>query len=159
MIESGSGGRILWISSVQGLMGIPSRTSYAASKFAVQGYCEALRAEVASSGVTVHCVSPGYIRTNLSRSAVTGDGSAYGEMDTTTANGADPLDVAVEILDRSVAGEEADFVVAATASAKIAIWLRALAPGVLRKLLVQRFDKAKRKKEGEAISATDKKLD
>jgi len=162
MIQSGNGGRILWISSVQGLMGIPSRTSYAASKFAVQGYCEALRAEVASSGVEVHCVSPGYIRTNLSRSAVTGDGSAYDQMDAATANGADPREVAVEILDRSLSGGEADFVVAATASAKIAIWLRALAPGLLRKLLVQRFEKAKRKQQ-EAISSaattTDKKLD
>mmetsp|Transcript_7690 Transcript_7690/g.19143 ORF Transcript_7690/g.19143 Transcript_7690/m.19143 type:complete len:418 (-) Transcript_7690:42-1295(-) len=162
MIQSGNGGTILWISSVQGLMGIPSRTSYAASKFAVQGYCEALRAEVATSGVEVHCVSPGYIRTNLSRSAVTGDGSAYDQMDATTANGADPREVAVEILDRSLSGGEADFVVAATASAKIAIWLRALAPGLLRKLLVQRFEKAKRKQQ-EAISSaattTDKKLD
>jgi len=163
MIQSGNGGRIIWISSVQGLMGIPSRTSYAASKFAVQGYCEALRAEVASSGVTVHCVSPGYIRTNLSMSAVTGDGKAYGEMDTATANGADPQEVAVEILDRSITKGQADFVVAATASAKVAIWLRALAPGLLRKLLVQRFEKAKRKKEEEAsasaASVTDKKLD
>lgn len=70
------------------IVGIPNRTSYAASKFAVQGYCEALRAEVASSGVSVHVASPGYIRTNLSRSAITGDGKLYGQMDKTTENGA-----------------------------------------------------------------------
>jgi dehydrogenase/reductase SDR family protein 7B len=81
-------GAILWISSVQGLFGLPERTSYAASKFAVQGYCEALRGELASSGVNVHVASPGYIRTNLSRSAITGDGSPYGKLDSTTANGA-----------------------------------------------------------------------
>ena len=68
-------------------VGLPSRTSYAASKFAVQGYCESLRAELATSGVSVHVASPGYIRTNLSMSAITGDGEAYGKMDDTTANG------------------------------------------------------------------------
>ena len=161
MVKSGSGGKIIWISSVQGLMGIPSRTSYAASKFAVQGYCEAMRAELATSDVTVHCVSPGYIRTNLSMSAVTGDGSAHGEMDETTANGADPRDVAVEILDTAVAKGKADFVVAATPSAKVAIWLRLLFPQVLQNLLVKRFEKAKKKKAEAApkVVATDKKID
>jgi dehydrogenase/reductase SDR family member 7B len=86
MIERGFG-KIIWVSSVQGLMGIPNRTSYAASKFAVQGYCEALRGEVATSGVTIHVASPGYIRTNLSRSAITGDGRPHGQMDATTASG------------------------------------------------------------------------
>ena len=161
--ESG-GGKIIWISSVQGLMGIPSRTSYAASKFAVQGYCEAMRAELATSGVSVHCVSPGYIRTNLSMSAMTGDGSAHGTMDETTANGADPRHVAVEILDTAIAKGKADFVVAATVSAKVAIWLRLLLPEVLQNLLVKRFEKAKKKTKEAAsrqhgISVTDKKID
>ncbi len=161
MVKSSNGGKIIWISSVQGLMGIPSRTSYAASKFAVQGYCEAMRAELATSDVTVHCVSPGYIRTNLSMSAVTGDGSAHGEMDETTANGADPRDVAVEILDTAVAKGIADFVVAATPSAKVAIWLRLLFPQVLQNLLVKRFEKAKKKKAEATskVAVDDKKID
>jgi len=165
MIDSHGGGKIIWISSVQGLMGIPSRTSYAASKFAVQGYCEALRAELSTSDIGVHCVSPGYIRTNLSLSAVTGDGSAHGSMDETTANGADPRDVAIEILDSAIARGKGDFVVAATVSAKVAIWLRLLFPGVLQNLLVKRFEKAKKKKEAAAaseqqpVAATDKKID
>ena len=108
-------GSIIWISSVQGLckcqrgmvyhspvdhpcshtvfpfkllVGLPLRTSYAASKFAVQGYCEGLRAELATSGVEVHVASPGYIRTNLSKSAITGDGTPHGKLDATTASGA-----------------------------------------------------------------------
>ena len=47
MVERGNG-NIMFVSSIQGLLGIPYRTSYAASKFAVQGYCEALRAELAT---------------------------------------------------------------------------------------------------------------
>mmetsp|Transcript_44343 Transcript_44343/g.49466 ORF Transcript_44343/g.49466 Transcript_44343/m.49466 type:complete len:514 (-) Transcript_44343:8-1549(-) len=138
----GSSGTIIWISSVQGLMGIPSRTSYAASKFAVQGYCEALRAELDCHNIRVHCVSPGYIKTNLSVSAVRGDGSAHGTMDETTAKGADPHDVAVEILNTVFVKGANDFVVASTLSAKVAIWLRFLFPSLLQKILVKRYEKA-----------------
>ena len=153
MIQGGlgnKGGCIIWISSVQGLLGIPSRTSYAASKFAVQGYCEALRAELASSNISVHVISPGYIRTDLSKSAITGDGKLYGKMDDTTANGADPDEVAVAVLDgvakhRSGKGGSSDFVVAAGLSAKIAIWLRLIAPGFLEKKLKKRYNKSKEK--------------
>lgn len=141
MVANGSGA-VLWISSVQGRVGIPNRTSYAASKFAVQGYCEALRGELASRGVTVHVASPGYIRTDLSRSALTGTGARHGKMDEATANGEDPADVAVTVLD-SVAQGATDFVVAATPSARAAIWLRVLAPKFLEKKLAQRFDKSK----------------
>mmetsp|Transcript_7036 Transcript_7036/g.13765 ORF Transcript_7036/g.13765 Transcript_7036/m.13765 type:complete len:389 (+) Transcript_7036:236-1402(+) len=143
MIENGNG-CIIWISSVQGLLGIPSRTSYAASKFAVQGYCEALRAEVAGNGVGVHVASPGYIKTELSMSAVTGDGTSYGKMDDTTANGADPNEVAVTVLDKVAGGGSSDFVVAAGFSAKVAIWLRLLAPGILEKMLAKRYEKSKK---------------
>ncbi|KAL7542714.1 hypothetical protein ACHAXR_013022 [Thalassiosira sp. AJA248-18] len=135
MIENEEGnGRIIWISSVQGKLGTPYRTSYAASKFAVQGFCEALRSEMASSNVSVHIVSPGYIRTNLSMSAVMGDGGNYGMMDKTTANGADPDEVAANILDCVTAGKT-DFVVAATPSARVGIWLKFLAPSILDNML------------------------
>ncbi len=138
------GGTIIWISSVQGLLGIPGRTSYAASKFAVQGYCEALRAEVASLGITVHVASPGYIRTNLSQNAIQGDGTNYGKMDDTTANGADPMEVSATIFN-SVANNNntsSDFLVAAGLSAKVAIWLRFLAPKFLEQMLIKRFQKS-----------------
>jgi dehydrogenase/reductase SDR family protein 7B len=138
-------GKIIWVSSVQGLIGVPSRTSYAASKFAIQGYCEGLRAELATSGVSVHVVSPGYIRTNLSMSAITGDGTAHGKMDETTAAGAEPKEVAVQLLNK-VAQGASDFVVAATPSAKVAIWMRLLCPGILQKMLVKRFEKSKKEK-------------
>lgn len=122
-------------------VGIPNRTSYASSKFAVQGYCEALRSELADSGISVHVASPGYIRTNLSKSAITGDGGSYNKVDAATAAGADPNDVAIDILDKVAIGQ-ADFVTAATISAKAAIWLKFFAPSVLRKQLVKRYRKS-----------------
>lgn len=50
----------------------------AASKHATQAYFDCLRAEVKHCGIHVSVISPGYIRTNLSVNAVTGDGSKYG---------------------------------------------------------------------------------
>jgi dehydrogenase/reductase SDR family member 7B len=141
-------GRIIWISSVQGKLGIPHRSSYAASKFAVQGYCECLRAELYSDGILVHCVSPGYIATNLSRAAVTGSGALHGQLDATTAQGQDPGVVAATILNRVVAGD-LDFTVAAGVSARIAIALRFLCPRLLQRQLRQRYLKTEAKEKRE----------
>lgn len=52
--------------------------SDAASKHATQAYFDCLRAEVERYGIPVTVISPGYIKTNLSVNAVTGDGSKYG---------------------------------------------------------------------------------
>ncbi|KAF5903806.1 dehydrogenase/reductase sdr family member 7b, partial [Clarias magur] len=77
MVERGAG-HIVVISSVQGKIAIPYRSAYAASKHATQAYFDCLRAEVERFGLHVSVISPGYIRTNLSLNAVTGDGSKYG---------------------------------------------------------------------------------
>jgi hypothetical protein len=69
-----------------------------------------------------------------------GNGRSYSKTDETTANGAHPDTVAVDILD-NVARGNADFLVAATLSAKIAVWLRFLLPSLLNRLLVKRFEK------------------
>jgi len=94
------------ISSVQGRLGIPLRTSYAASKHALQGYFDCLRAELptpnvsnsrtskatatATASATITVISPGYVNTNLSNNAITGDGTKYGKTDDTTARGMSP---------------------------------------------------------------------
>lgn len=140
MVKKGSG-RIIWISSVQGLFALPSRSSYAASKFAVQGYCESLRAELTASGVLVHTVSPGYIRTNLSRSALTGDGKPSGKLDATTAAGADPDELSIEIINK-VANGYLDFAVAANLSAIAAVYIRVLCPALFRYVMLKRHKKS-----------------
>ena len=61
------------ISSIFGMIGVPSQSAYNASKFAVRGYTEALRQEVEGEGIHVCCVHPGGIKTNIARSAVIRD--------------------------------------------------------------------------------------
>ena len=60
MMKSRSG-RIIGITSVVGVMGNPGQTNYAASKAAMIGFSKSLAGEVASRGVTVNCVAPGFI--------------------------------------------------------------------------------------------------
>ena len=67
-IEQGSG-HIVNISSVFGLIGVPSQAAYCASKFAVRGFTESLRQELDGTGVVVSSVHPGGVKTNIMRSA------------------------------------------------------------------------------------------
>lgn len=57
------------LSSVQGFVGAPQQTAYTATKFAVRGFTESLRMELLNSNVTVCCVHPGGIKTNIIKNA------------------------------------------------------------------------------------------
>jgi len=67
LLRQGKQPAIVNISSIAGKRGIPARSEYSASKFAVQGFSEALRAEVAKDGIDVLIVCPGLTQTNFSR--------------------------------------------------------------------------------------------
>lgn len=88
---------IIMISSVAGKIGVPMRTAYCAAKHGLIGYADALRSEVAGDGVKVLVVTPGSVRTNVSRNAVTADGSARGKSDKAIEEGLEPDFVADEI--------------------------------------------------------------
>jgi short-subunit dehydrogenase len=67
LLRQGRTPAVVNISSIAGKRGIPARSEYSASKFAVQGFSEALRAELAKDGIDVLVVSPGLTRTNFSQ--------------------------------------------------------------------------------------------
>ncbi|MCB1843942.1 MAG: SDR family NAD(P)-dependent oxidoreductase, partial [Halioglobus sp.] len=66
-------GHVINMSSVFGLIGVPTQSAYNAAKFAVRGYTEAMRQEMAGTNIHVCCVHPGGIRTNIARTARGGD--------------------------------------------------------------------------------------
>jgi short-subunit dehydrogenase len=66
------GAHLVNLSSVFGLLAPPGQTAYCASKFAVRGFTESLRGELAPAGVGVTCVHPGGVRTNIARHALVG---------------------------------------------------------------------------------------
>ena len=74
-----SKGSVVGISSVTGFVGLPARTGYSASKFAINGFLETLRSENLKSGLHVMIVAPGFTATNIRKSALTANGTPQGE--------------------------------------------------------------------------------
>ena len=72
-------GTIVGISSIAGYRGLPGRSGYSASKFALQGWLEAIRTELMDDGVHVMWISPGFTTSNIRNVALTEDGSQQGE--------------------------------------------------------------------------------
>ncbi len=83
-------GRIVVVSSVTGRVGVKLRSSYAASKHALHGYFDALRAEIAATGVGVTLITPGFVRTEISENAFAAGGGRYGTVDSKIAGGISP---------------------------------------------------------------------
>lgn len=98
-------GRLAFVSSIAGKVGVPLRSAYCAAKFGLAGYADSVRAETAHLGLQVHTIYPGSIRTNVSRNALTADGSRRGASDSAIDNGIDPDEAAAELLSRMLAGE------------------------------------------------------
>jgi NAD(P)-dependent dehydrogenase (short-subunit alcohol dehydrogenase family) len=74
-----SKGRIVGLSSVAGITGVPTRTAYAASKHAMFGFFDSLRIEVAEYGVSVTMVAPDYVVSEIHRRALGSDGQPLGK--------------------------------------------------------------------------------
>lgn len=72
-------GVIVGVSSIAGYRGLPGRTGYSASKFAMQGFLESLRTELLHSGAHVMWVSPGFTASNIRNVSRMGNGSVQGE--------------------------------------------------------------------------------
>jgi short-subunit dehydrogenase len=70
LLLQGNRPAIVNISSIAGKRGIPARSEYSASKFAVQGFSEALRAELAKDGIDVLIICPGLTQTNFSKNMI-----------------------------------------------------------------------------------------
>ncbi|MFC4292405.1 SDR family NAD(P)-dependent oxidoreductase [Sphingorhabdus arenilitoris] len=104
LLENGAG-HVVMISSVAGKVGVPMRTAYCAAKHGLIGYSDALRSEVAGQGVHVLVVTPGSVRTNVSRNALNADGKARGMSDKAIDNGIDPDEVARLIWDGVSSGK------------------------------------------------------
>ena len=89
MVKKGAG-HIVVVSSITGKFGFPLRSVYAASKHALHGYFETLRAELSNKGIKVTMILPGRVKTNISFNAITKDGNHHGQMDPGQEKGISP---------------------------------------------------------------------
>ena len=91
-------GQLAVTSSIAGKFGFPLRTSYSASKHAVQGYFESLRTELLPYNIGVNIIIPGRVRTEISKHALDGKGTATDTMDKGLDDGISPEIAAKKIV-------------------------------------------------------------
>jgi len=97
MINNKSG-HIVVMSSLAGKISTPMRSSYCAAKHALHGFFNSLRAEVHDDNIKVTIVCPGYINTDISKNALTGNGEKQNTMDEAQANGLSTEELSKRVL-------------------------------------------------------------
>jgi dehydrogenase/reductase SDR family member 7B len=132
MIECGRG-HFVAISSLAGRVGTPMRSGYAASKHALHGFFDSLRAEVHDAGLKVTIVCPGYIRTEITRNSLVGDGSRYGRVDDALLHGM-PVDECAREIVAGTQREREEFCVG-RGKEMYAVPLKRFAPTVLSRIV------------------------
>ena len=103
-------GLLVPIASVAGVVATPQRSGYAASKFALRGFFDALRAEVWQQHIQVSTICPGYIRTHISVNALNTSGQPSGRMDDNQARGLDAGVFAERLLKAVAAGRRETYI-------------------------------------------------
>ncbi len=124
-------GTFLVVSSVLGLMSVKHRAGYCASKHALHGYFNGLRAELSEQGIRVLLVCPGHVNTEFSLHALEADGRAHGVVDAGQESGLTPVHCAqktMQALDRG----KAEIYVTKWESA--AVYANRFAPALLRRV-------------------------
>lgn len=109
MIKNG-GGHLAVTSSIVGKFGFPYRSSYSASKHALHGFFESLRAENVQHNIRVSVIIPGRIRTNISVNAINRDGKTHARMDEGQDNGM-AAEKSAEIICRKLKQEKKEILV------------------------------------------------
>jgi short-subunit dehydrogenase len=125
-------GHIVVISSVVGKFGTPLRSGYAASKHALHGFFDSLRAEVSATGIKITLVCPGYVRTNISVAALRGDGSPYQMMDPDVLHGISADACARDILKKVCKGKNEVYI---GGPETYAVYLKRFVPDTFARLL------------------------
>ncbi len=125
-------GTLVVVSSLVGKFGTPLRSSYAASKHALHGFFDSLRAEVWRDGVQVTIVCPGFVKTDISRNALTGTGGRHGIMDEGTAAGMTPEELSRRMLHAVEAGREEVLI---GGREMRAVYLKRFAPGLFSRFI------------------------
>jgi short-subunit dehydrogenase len=123
-------GHFVVMSSVMGKIGTPLRSAYAAAKHALHGYFDCLRTEVWPFNCKVTIITPGYIRTNVSRNAVTATGAKLNELGRNIGNGYPPDKTARQILKAVEKGKYEKYVGKPFSRERLAILLMRFVPRI-----------------------------
>ena len=133
-------GSIIGVSSIAGYRGLPGRTGYSASKFAMQGFLEALRTELLPKDVHVMVACPGFTASNIRNTALAADGSSQGESPREESKMMSAEEVADHIL-QATKNRKRDLVL--TFQGKFTVFLNKWLPGLADKLVYNHMKKEK----------------
>ncbi|WP_405564114.1 SDR family oxidoreductase [Polaribacter sp. Asnod6-C07] len=131
-------GHFVVTTSIVGKIGTPLRSSYAASKHALHGFFDSLRAEQHQNKINVTLVCPGFVNTNVSKNALTGNGTPQKKMDVATENGIQPERFA-KLMVKAIKNKKEEVYIAG-AKEKLGVYVKRFLPKIfsvmVRKLSV-----------------------
>ncbi len=133
-------GSIVGISSIAGKIGLPARTGYSASKFAMEGFLESLRTENLNTGLHVLTVCPGFTASNIRNTALTGDGASQGESPRDEKKMMQPEEVAKEIV-RAIKNRKRSLIL--TSEGIMAVMFKKFFPALLERMIFNKIRKEK----------------
>ena len=131
-------GSIIGISSIAGYVGLPGRTGYSASKFAMQGFLESIRNENIQEGLHVLVACPGFTASNIRQTALTSDGTSQIESPREETKMMQSEEVA-SLIYKAYHKRKRDLIITPTGVA--AVWLRKLFPRLSDKIVFNQMAK------------------
>jgi short-subunit dehydrogenase len=127
-------GSIVAVSSLAGLVGVPGRTAYSASKFAQAGFFEALRIEMKTHGVSVTTAYPGVVLTQIRQHGLNAQGQTLGSSGLDETNAMSVQECARLII-QGMNSRKREVVM--TGKGKLGRWLKLMAPGMVEKMALK----------------------
>ena len=125
-------GTVVGVSSIAGYRGLPGRSAYSASKFALQGWLEAIKTELAEEGVHVMWVCPGFTTSNIRKASLNKDAQTHGDSTMDESKLMTAEEVAEHILN---AIEKKKRTIVLTGTGKQTVFLNKFFPGLADKLI------------------------
>ncbi|MBX7206086.1 MAG: SDR family oxidoreductase [Bacteroidia bacterium] len=131
-------GSVVGVSSIAGYKGLPGRTGYSASKFAMQGFLEALRTENMKKGLHVLIACPGYTASNIRNTALNNVGKSQSETPLDESKLMQPEEVAAYII-QAVIKRKRTLIL--TTQGKLAVWLNKFFPAFTDRMVYKTISK------------------
>jgi len=127
-----SKGSVVGVISIAGYVGLPGRTGYSASKYAIRGFLDTLRVENLKTGVHVLVAAPGFTASNVRNVALTADGSSQGETPRDEAKMM-TAEVCAQHIAKAVVKRKSELILTFI-EGKFTVWLKKWFPSLLEKL-------------------------
>ncbi len=135
-----SKGRIVGISSLTGLVGVPTRTGYAASKHAMRGFYDSLRIELMNTGVSVTMIYPGFVTSEVRERALGIDGNPVGKSHLDESKIMSTEECARQIIN-AAAKRKRELVM--TPKGKLGLWIKLIAPKLIDRTSLKTMEKGR----------------